>query len=257
MLEKGFKGKHIRFMPIALILIATILLVASCSNSQAADQTQSSGTKLPPGVSDQTQTDSSNSGSSSQAQGSGQGQSAENGSTSSSNSNQTTTTTPATQKAVALEGVNFTVTAAYRDNSNKVVTTGNQRQISGDYLRVELSIENDSSVLVPLTDFSFRLWSPAIDAGQYYDYYGSTGTYGLDVSENIISASLLDYSTLQPVTYKLKMGEKVEQLFLFFDLNPQHATQNTAFTKDGANLVIYDTTTGYKVEVNLAGFPDQ
>jgi hypothetical protein len=254
MLKTGLRGKY-ALLPIVLILVATIALAAACSNAPAANQTQSSGTKLPPGASDQVQSDSSSDGSSNQGTA---GQSTQAGAgASSADSNASNATTSTNSKTVSLEGVNFTVTAAYRDSSNKVVTTGNQRQISGDYLRVELSIENDSSVLMPLTDFSFRLWNPAIDASQYYAYYGSTSTYGAQVSENMISATLLDYSTLQAVTYTLKMGEKVEQLFLFYDLNPQHASQNAAFNKQNSNLVIYDTTTGSKVEVNLAGFPDQ
>lgn len=254
MLNRSFKGKS-ALLVITFILLATISLAASCGNSAAENKAQSSGTKLPPGVSDQPQGDNSTNGTSDQSTTGGQSTQGTN-----SNSSSSGTSSPATSgtsKAVSLEGVTFTFTAAYRDSSNKVVTTGSQRQINGDYLRVELSIENDGSALVPLSDFSFRLWSPAIDAGQYYDYYGSNGTYGQEISQNMISATLLDYSTLQAVTYKLKIGEKVEQLFLFFDLNPQHATQNAAFTKDGSNLVIYDTSTGTKAEVNLAGYPDQ
>jgi len=239
-----------KWLAIFLLMIITVLFAASCGTNSKTDQAQASGTKLPPGAGDQAQTDTSNNGGS-------QSQSTQNGSTGSTNSPQAATTTSTTQKTASLAGVNFTVTSAIRDNNNKVVTTGNQRQISGDYLRVELSIENASSALVDLTNYSFRLWNPAIDASLYYDYYGTTGTYGLYVSSNMISATLLDYSTLQAVTYKLKMGEKVEQLFLFFDLHPQSAAQNPGFTKDGSNLVFYDTTTDTKVEINLAGFPDQ
>ncbi len=250
------KNVTLKWLAIFPLMIITVLFAASCGTNSKTDQAQASGTKLPPGASDQAQADTSNNGGS-QSQGAGQGQSTQNGSTGSTNSPQTATTTSTTQKTASLAGVNFTVTSAIRDNNNKVVTTGNQRQISGDYLRVELSIENASSALVDLTNYSFRLWNPAIDASLYYDYYGTTGTYGLYVSSNMISATLLDYSTLQAVTYKLKMGEKVEQLFLFFDLHPQSAAQNPGFTKDSSNLVFYDTTTDTKVEINLAGFPDQ
>ena len=136
--------------------------------------------------------------------------------------------TGATQQSAAqspgtsadLPGARFTVVGALRNDSNKNVLASGQREVLGDYLEVELAVENTGDGLVDLTQYSFRLTSPGIAADTYSDYYGSDSPYGRYVSENTISATLLDYSNLQPVGYKLRMGEKLESVFLFFDLNP-------------------------------------
>jgi hypothetical protein len=86
-----------------------------------------------------------------------------------------------------------------------------------------------------------------------------TGTYGKYVSENLISATLLDYTNLQPAAYKLKIGESVDGVFLFFDLNPKNTARNTAVVKEGTNLVIRKQRgddSGEEVEISLAGYPD-
>jgi hypothetical protein len=148
------------------------------------------------------------------------------------------------------------VISAKRETNNKVVVTSGNREVEGDYLEIGMTIKNVGSELVDLSNFSFRLWNPAIEADQYSDYYGNNKTYGGYVSENTISAALLDYSTLQSVSYKLKQGETVDEIFLFFDLNPQSTAKNEGVTKEGTNLIIYDTDTGEKVEINLAGYTD-
>jgi hypothetical protein len=117
-----------------------------------------------------------------------------------------------------------------------------------------MTVENAGDELVDLSSFSFRLWNPAIEADLYEDFYGSTGTYGGYVSENMISATLLDYESLQSVSMKLRVGETVDNVFLFFDLNPQSTAVNEGVNLAGTNLVIYDTETGDQVEVNLADY---
>ena len=113
-----------------------------------------------------------------------------------------------------------------------------------------------SNELVDLSKYSFRLWNSAINADLYEDFYGSDGTYGAYVSENMVSAALLDYETLQTVSMKLRVGETADNLLLFFDLNPQSTARNEGVTMAGTNLVIYDTETGDQVEINLDGYAD-
>ena len=158
-----------------------------------------------------------------------------------------------------LSGARFTVVGALRNDSNKNVLASGQREVLGDYLEVELAVENIGDGLVDLTQYSFRLTSPGIAADTYSDYYGDVSPYGRYVSENTISAILLDYSDLQPVGYKLRILEKLESVFLFFDLNPLNTVRNEGVTKDNTQLVIRKVTgSGYgeEVEIGLAGYPD-
>lgn len=158
-----------------------------------------------------------------------------------------------------LPGAHFAVVGALRNDSNKNVLTSGQREVLGDYLEVELAVENIGDGLVDLTQYSFRLTSPGIAADTYSDYYGNDSPYGRYVSEHTISAVLLDYSDLQPVGYKLRMAEKLESVFLFFDLNPLNTVRNEGVTKDNTRLVIRKVTgSGYgeEVEISLAGYPD-
>jgi hypothetical protein len=127
--------------------------------------------------------------------------------------------------------------------------------VAGDYLEVELAVENAGGDLVGLSEYSFRIWSPGISADQYEEYYGRNGTYGMYVSDNMISAVLLDYANLQPAAYKLKMGEKVDGTFLFYDLSPKSTARNEGVTKEGTNLVIHKLrgdAAGEEVEIKLA-----
>ena len=59
--------------------------------------------------------------------------------------------------------------------------------------------------------------------------------------------------------YKLKIGESVDKVFVFFDLNPKNTARNTGVTKEGTNLVIHKSRgddAGDEVEISLAGYPD-
>lgn len=51
-------------------------------------------------------------------------------------------------------------------------------------------------------------------------------------------------------------GDFLEVELKIKNLNPLSVSRNQGFTKEGSNLVIYDTWTRKKAEVNLAGFPD-
>lgn len=163
--------------------------------------------------------------------------------------------------AAQLAGAGFTVVDVTRNDSNKKVISSGQREIAGDYLEVELALENAGDEVIDLSQYSFRLESPAIQADEYRSYYGDSGSFGKYVSEHVISAVLLDYADLTPVLYKLKIGESLEGVFLFFDLNPQRTAKNEAFSPDGeggdTHLVIHKlrgTDAGEEIEMSLAGF---
>jgi hypothetical protein len=231
------------------MLLASLLVVTvvSCGGgSGASGSTEDSAAKLPPGTTQESVATST-------------------GNTIAETTDSTTDSTTATQTAatassasqtVALDGVSFTVASAKRVDSNESVLSGSGREVAGDYLTVELAMQNVSDELVDLSDFSFRLYSAAITASDYDDYYGTTGTFGKYVSKHVITATLLDYSTLQSVAYTLRIGEALDDVFVFFDLNPQSTAANAGFNKADANLVIYNTSTGNSVEVNLGGFSD-
>jgi len=182
-------------------------------------------------------------------------------------SNEVKSDSSATQQSAAqspktsadLSGARFTVVSALRNDSNKKVLVSGQREVLGDYLEVELAVDNIGDELVDITQYSFRLKSPGIAADTYSDYYGNAGPYGKHVSEHTISAILLDYADLKPVDYKLKIGEKLESVFLFFDLNPLNTAKNEGVTKDNTQLIIRKVTgsgSGEEVEISLAGYPD-
>lgn len=158
-----------------------------------------------------------------------------------------------------LAGARITVVDVTRNDSNKKVIASNQREVAGDYLEVELALENVGEDLVDLSQYSFRLESPAIKAEDYRSYYGDIGAFGRYVDEHVISAVLLDYADLSPVLYKLKVGEKLEGVFLFFDLNPLRAAKNEGFDPgaDDTRLVIHKVRGadgGKEVRMSLAGF---
>jgi hypothetical protein len=166
---------------------------------------------------------------------------------------------PVTTNSADLAGSRFTVVNALRNDSNKKVISSDQREILGDYLEVELTVENIGDDLVDLSQYSFRLESPGIEADTYNDYYGSVSPFGSYVSEHTIAAVLLDYADLKPVAYKLRIKEKLESVFLFFDLNPLDTQKNESVTKDNTKLIIrkvLGSDSGEEVEISLAGYPD-
>ncbi|NPV59717.1 MAG: hypothetical protein HPY75_08640 [Actinobacteria bacterium] len=161
--------------------------------------------------------------------------------------------------SVELAGVRFTVVEARRRDSNDTVLSAGQPEVPGDYLEVEILAENVSDGVVDLSEFSFRLWSPGIDAGSYEGYYGADPRFGRYVSDNMVSLVLLDYATLQPASRKLKAGEPLEGAFLFCDLNPSSVARNQGVAKDNTNLVVRKLRgdgAGEEAEINLAGYPD-
>ena len=236
---------------VALALALMTVWLASCGGSGTQTESKSSSTKLPPGV---TESEAESSATSNSATSSGdQGQSA----TQSATASEQTTTTPSV--SADLAGARFTLANATRPDTNKSVISSSAREVKGDYLEAELTIQNVGDDIIDLSQYSFRLESPGIAASTYYDYYGDTGTYGKYVSTHRISATLLDYSSLQAVTYKLKEGELVDKVFCFFDLNPESVTRNAGVTKENTTLVIRKVSGsdyGDEVEIPLAGYPD-
>jgi hypothetical protein len=239
--------KVVKLAAAVAVMSILVLSLASCGGSDE-DTSRAAGEdiRLPPGITEESLEETTGSGLTLQGEEEEPAEERE----------ETLTTSAPTGVSTDLDGARFTVEAATRPGSNEDVTSSGQRVVEGDYLEVELAIENIGDELVDISDYSFRLWSPGIDANQYEDYYGRDGTYGKYISENIISATLLDYVTLQPVGYKLKKGETVDGVFLFFDLNPQSTARNEGVIKDGTNLIIHNTGSGEEVEMNLAAFPD-
>jgi hypothetical protein len=242
-------------LSLLLLSSAITLSAASCGGGTGSSQTSGTTTKLPPGASttESTLTTASDDTGTTQTQTTTTGQEATNNSTSTGTN--ATTSTDIT-KTVSLSGADISVVSVSRDTSNDAVAGSSVREVAGDFLQIEMAVENASDGLVDLSRFSFRLWNPAIDADLYEDFYGTVGTYGSYVSENMISATLLDYETLQTVSMKLRVGETVDNVFLFFDLNPQSTAVNEGVSLAGTNLVIYDTETGDQVEINLAAYAD-
>jgi len=234
----------------AVVLAMMTVYLASCgSGTSTKKSTSSTTTKLPPGTTEQQATTESTQAATTQAQ-STQAQS--------TSSTQSTATTPSA--SATLAGAQFTVVNATRPNTNQGVISSSARAVPGDYLEVELKIfNNGADALVDLSQYSFRLQSPGIAADTYSDYYGSTGTYGTYVADNEISATLLDFTNLAAVTSKLKVGETMDKVFAFFDLNPLTNAPNAGVTKANTQLIIYKTggtDYGTQVAIPLAGYPD-
>jgi hypothetical protein len=257
MLKNRFKTRSLKLLPAFLLAAVITLTAASCGSGTSSSSSAQTSTKLPPGATTTSQEASTSTSQSTDSQ-STQTNTQTQQQTTSQTTAQTTAQTTTTPKATAdLSGARFTVVTATRPSSNEMVTSSNDRQENGDYQQVELTVENVNDELVDLSNYSFRLYSPGITASQYDDYYGTVGTYGAYVSKHVISATLLDISTLKSVSYKMKIGEKLEDVFLFFDLNPQSTAKNTSVAKDSTNLVIYDTNSGEDVEISLAGYADE
>ena len=239
---------------VAMALALAGWFLAGCGgNTTTKKSTGSSTTKLPPGATETQTSAASTAATSTQAQ-----STAATTTQKSTTATQTTTSTPSA--AADLTGAHFTVAGATRPNTNKSVISSSQREVPGDYLQVELTIGNTGADgLIDLSQYSFRLQSPGIAADTYSDYYGTTGTYGAYVSTNEISATLMDFANLQPVTYKVKVGETVDKVFVFFDLNPETNAKNAGVTKDNTQFIIRKvsgTDYGTQVAIPLTGYPD-
>ena len=238
---------------LALLLISPVVLVSCGGGGVDAREEKEEGVILPPGM-----TEEDLRGLNLGDLGSGQGETAAGeGEDVSGGSAKPDTSRPGPSEVLA--GARITVVDVTRNDSNRKVIASNQREVAGDYLEVELALENVGDGLVDLSQYSFRLESPAIDAEDYRSYYGDTGAFGRYVDDHVISAALLDYADLSPVLYKLKVGEKLEGVFLFFDLNPLSTAKNEGFNPGGddTRLVIHKTRgsdSGEEVKISLAGF---
>ena len=249
MKRNKFEARHVfPLLCVALVLILTAVSLASCGGAGAEKKSKSSTVKTPPGVTE-SQIDQSSATSSS--------------STGASNQSESTTPTQTQQKTPSasadLVGGRFTVVNATRPDTNKSVISSSAREVKGDYLEVEFTILNVGTDNIDLSQYSFRLESPGIAADTYSDYYGDTGTYGKYVNEHEISATLLDYANLQTVAYKVKVGELIDKVFCFFDLNPNNVARNAGVTKDNTSLVIRKVSGsdyGDEVKIPLTGYPD-
>lgn len=156
------------------------------------------------------------------------------------------------EAVLELEGGRFTLTTVTRLTDNQDVTSAAMREMDGDYLEFELTIENVSDDYLDLTDYEFRVWSPGIDTDDYAWNY----PLGRPGGDNLIIATLINQDDLSALTYELKIGEVYEDALLFFDLNPTSVRRNDAFDPEGATFSIYKARgggAGEKAEVSLSG----
>ena len=231
----------------ALLLVLAVGVVSCGSTNKSTSGKSNSGPKLPQGMTEKELKEAK----------SAKDQQSSGVASDSSAAQQSAAQSPTT--SADLAGARFTVVSALRNDSNKKVLVSGQREVLGDYMEVELTVENIDDDLVGLSQYSFRLKSPGIEADTYNDYYGSVSPFGTYVSDHTIAAVLLDYADLKPVDYKLRIGEKLESVFLFFDLNPLNTTKNEGVTKDNTQLIIrkvLGSDSGDEVEISLAGYPD-
>jgi hypothetical protein len=256
------KGKNAERRLLATTAILCLgmlcLLVVSCGSGSETLPADEEAHKYPPGTSEEMLTETTASADLVLEGGSGE-VTAEEAAAAETAEKEKSAATAAPGASLDLAGARFTVVDATRQNSNAGAITSGQREVEGDYLEVELQVENVGDDLIDLSEFSFRIWSEGIAAEEYEDYYHANGTFGKYVSENMISAVLLDYATLQPAAYTLKVGETVDGVFAFYDLNPKNTARNQGVTKEGTNLVIYKERgddAGEQAEINLAGYPD-
>lgn len=250
--------RYIKWLTVVTACIALgmcAMLVISCGSSPEPAQPGGDYQKYPPGTTEEMLTETTGGGELSVGN-EGEDREEEKAAEEESEA-ETDKASPA--GAVDVAGARFTVVEATRPDSNADVLAGGQREVAGDYLEIELLVENVGDDFVDLSEFSFRIWSPGIQADDYREYYGPDSLYGKYVSENMISAVLLDYTTLQPVAYKLKVGESLDSVFLFYDLNPKSIYRNDEVTKEGTNLVFHKSRgedAGDEAEINLAAYPD-
>ncbi len=254
---KGRTGGRPAFLLAVVICMGVLAsMAASCGGERQPAQAEGDAQKYPPGTSEEMLTQTTGSGDLA-LEGEEAKADEQAGKEEDSQRGSGSGTTPVA--SVELAGARFTVVEATRQNSNADVITSGQREVPGDYYEIELMIENVGDDLVDLSDYSFRIWSEGIDADQHEEYYGMNGTFGKYETENMISGVLLDYTTLQPAAYVLKIGEAADGVFLFYDLNPKRTARNEAVSKEGTNLVIRKTRgedAGEEAEINLSGYPD-
>lgn len=259
MCEKWTGYRKVALLCCVIAVAALVAVVAASCGSGGSTAKQTTGTgavKGPPGV-DLSQAAASSAVDQSSANQSSAANTSSSGSAAASGTTQAAAKTPGATGD--LVGAHVTVVNATRPTTNKSVISSSAREVKGDYLEVELTIDNTGDGLLDLSQYSWRLKSPGIAADTYADYYGDTGTYGKYVTTNEISASLLNYSDLQPVAYKVKSGEQISKVFLFFDLNPNSIAKNDGVTKDNTSLVVHKssgTDYGSEVAIPLTGYPD-
>ena len=248
-IEKGGRVRKTGMLAavITVLLILAVSIVSCGGNKTSTTGKSQGGPKLPQGMTEKELKEAK----------SAKDQQSSGVTSDSSAAQQSAAQSPTT--SADLAGARFTVVGALRNDSNKKVLVSGQREVLGDYMEVELTVENIDDDLVGLSQYSFRLKSPGIEADTYNDYYGSVSPFGTYVSDHTIAAVLLDYADLKPVDYKLRIGEKLESVFLFFDLNPLNTTKNEGVTKDNTQLIIrkvLGSDSGDEVEISLAGYPD-
>jgi len=160
--------------------------------------------------------------------------------------------TAAARAVLEVGGGRFTVTGVTRHDDNATVASQSVRETAGDYLEVEIEVENISDDLLDLSQFEFRLWSPGIDTEDYPSRY----PLGRPVGDDLIAAALLQQEDLSPAGFSIKIGEVLEDCFVFFDLNPKSVHPNPGFIPADATFGVYKARgegAGEKAEISLDG----
>jgi hypothetical protein len=262
-MERAGRVRVVMMLPVLLaLLFISAAVFASCGGAgdtvtEAPDAGTDEGSRLPPGITseDLEGLNLEDPGQDAGGSGSGEGEDVTEGSSQPD--------APDPRYTSSLSGAQFNIVDITRNGSNQKVIESSQREVMGDYLEIELAVENVGEEVIDLSQYSFRLESPSIEADEYRSYYDDNGYLGKYVSEHVISAVLLDYADLTPVTCKLKKKEVLEGVFLFFDLDPQSIEENAGFSADIANgdayLVIHKvrgSDYGEEIRMSLAGFAD-
>lgn len=251
---KGLTRKGLILVMVAVLMMGLATVSISCGSSDTEEAKESGSTKLPQGVTGESMDETAVAQESDGDEDSSTETAADDNS---GTEKQSTTTSPMT--ATNVVDAKFTVVSAKREDSNADVISDDEREVKGDYMEIELTIENVGDELINLSEYSFRLESSGIEADTYALYYGDVVTYGAYVSEEAISAVLLSYSDLEPVDYKVKIEEVVDKVFLFFDLNPESTLKNESVTKDNSDLIIQKISgseTAEEDDINLADYSD-
>jgi|GEM_PF-3119557 len=223
------------WMPLLVAALATALaLTPGCGGQQGGEPVPlgPQGMKLPPGVMEQGGLPSEVPQRGQAAPASGE-------------------TAPA-RALLEVGGGRFTVVGIVRHQDNSAVASAALRQTDGDYLEVQLAVENISDDLLDLSQFEFRLWSTGINTDDYPPRY----PLGRPSGDNLITASLLQQEDLSPVGFSIKIGEVLEDCFVYFDLNPKSVHRNAGFDPAGATFGVYKARgegAGEKAETSLDG----
>ena len=147
--KKKPAGRILALIPVLLLAVAVTLTAVSCGDGSDTSQS-STTTKLPPGATGQTLTDTSSDIEVTQAQATTEEEEEEEDATADSSSDSSSASTTDLVKTVYLSGANIAMVSVARDDSNEAALTSSTREVSGDFLQIEMTITNVDDELVDL-----------------------------------------------------------------------------------------------------------